>query len=256
MSNDPSITYSAYLSQNGPWRFRKGNLGRIVGGFYGAAADVTAQGASEAFLHRCIASELSPNDYLPYAGFDRELVRYPIETDDSYRARLLRSRGVWKDAGSDEGILRLLAELGIATNAGEGAYVRIMFNNTAGGDGTRHIKPYPGSIDWYAQFVVWISVIDTRFGTGAVPYSPGFVGTPSTLIGQDYLDTIRGVIALFKPVGWLCREIIISNDNGDEFWGSPNTTWGGFVWGGYSSFTLDRFPHKNITDARWAQISP
>lgn len=254
------FSWTQYLAEGGPARFRRGNLQKLVGTMYGIPADTVSQGADEAFLHRCLLHELSPDDFLRLAGIERSLPQYAIEDNDDYRERLVDAWDVWPTAGSDTGIVQQLHTQGLSASY-------IVFNLAPGGEvydgttqvGARHIKQYPSHWDWWAEFAVLIDLPSGSIGNGAKPWQDvlgEYSGTGSILFSQAQLDTVRQVVDLFKPVGWLCREIIVVDSTDDLYWGSPAYAWGSFTWGtGSAGIIVEQFPHRNITGREWQRIN-
>lgn len=100
------------------WREFVGSIvPTVLSGFYGERfvgviallADLVSEGATEAVKVPWLAEPSSPDDALRFAAFDRNLERYPNETADQHRARLLRAWKDWQAAGDESAILGQLA---------------------------------------------------------------------------------------------------------------------------------------------------
>ena len=238
------------------------NFARLIAGMFGVPADVNQQALSEAFLKFDPYSDFMTDDALPYLGLERALPRYAGESTDSYKARLKTVWDVWVLAGPDTSILSQLEIMGYDAD--------IFFNLPPGGEAVagslpgrnaqRHIKVFPSSQDWWAQYTLVIYK-DTTIAGDAVPWTDPvevYSGSPSTLLLQNELDTIRAINDLFHPTGWLCREILIAPASANVFawdiglgWDDPASGWDDVS----SGATTERFPRLNVTNAKWESFA-
>lgn len=239
------------------------NFARLIGGALGAPGDINQQALSEAFLKFDLYSDFLTDDALPFIGLERALPRYSGESTASHRARLKLVWDTWILAGPEQSILGQLAIMGYTAD--------IHFDMPGGGEtvaptqpgrnAQQHIRAYPASHDWWAQYILRVYKTEIIAGD-AVPWTDSvqvYSGAPSQLLYQYELDTIRAINDLFHPTGWLCREIIItpgtsvSTFGWDQSIGWDNATSG---WDDSSSGAfVERYPRMNVTDAKWQSFA-
>ncbi len=75
-----------------------GYWGERFVGVHALMADVLSEAAAEALKARWIREDTFPLDALAAKGFDRNLPRYPYETDAQYKARLDAAWATWPTA--------------------------------------------------------------------------------------------------------------------------------------------------------------
>lgn len=145
----------------------------VSSGYYGVialAGDKAAEAMRLALLMPWLAEDESPDDVLALAGAQRRLPRYPNETAAQYRARLLRWKELYDNAGTPA---RVNAEIVSA-----GLNGTVFFDASAPGPG--------GVIPWWSQF--WIQ---------------------TTTTGES-INTIIGIAKKWKSSRWLFRSLIFN----------------------------------------------
>lgn len=92
-------------------------LGELSAGWYGLLCgmqgDLIAEGMRVALVGAWLSEPDSPDDVLPLAGAEYRMPRYPAETSDQYRARLLTAFTRHANAGTFARIDEELADAGI-----------------------------------------------------------------------------------------------------------------------------------------------
>lgn len=136
------------------------------------------------------------------AGAMRNLAKYQTESDDTYRRRLLDAWNIWLYSGEAENTIIRQAL------AAEFDNITLDKHLGAGGHPDRDIPTYPDSRHHWSQFNL-ILTLSASIGNGAVASPSAIDQTPSTLISSEQLDTLRYIIKKWKPVDWVCREIIV-----------------------------------------------
>ena len=202
------------LAKSPVW-LREG-FGRKLVGLQGLLADAFSEGLFQAVKIPLIAASTSPNDALELAGKARNLERYPGESHEKYRARLLNAWHIWQYAGTFRGIEEQLYALGY------GAYVLSV----------------PRTWEHWSKF--YVVIYDhpwkaEKWGEGSDSVWGGFGPSLWGIDGmsQDDLDAILAVIAKFKPGRWVCGWINITTGP-CQLWGQPGDKWGegcDAVWG-------------------------
>jgi hypothetical protein len=171
------------------------NGGRLFWGALGVTADALADQQTRACMTGMLASPLSPDDILPLAGRERgDLWRYPGETADSYRARLIGAAETWGYAGADasiEGQLELAGFTGAAV---------VYYADREGPRG--ELAPY------YSQF--WVRIPETSLTLippilGRMVWGCFWWGTGALSVEDAAL--FWGIVNKFKPVEHVCRGI-------------------------------------------------
>lgn len=197
-------------------------LGELSAGFIGVifsyTADALANAMSAAAKMPWLKEPTSPNDVLPLVGAERRLPRYPIDTDETYRNRLWLAWDTYEFGGDENTIIGELANTGIV-----GAQVFDPWNAT--------FDP----VGYWSHFIVFFP-IGSHPVTAAGPAWGSWNWGDGTIWGPvgltvELAATIRGIIAKWKPVRWICRKIVFQISG--WAWGTGHT-WGegGLAWGG------------------------
>lgn len=189
-------------------------------GFLALLADVIEEAANQAMKARFVLSDTVPDDALPHIGENVQLERYPLDTIDTYKARLAEAFTIWSQAGTRQGVLAALAASGFP-----GAQL------IEDHEWDRQPKPY------WSQF--WIVFPD---GTHNVTPSTAAYGDPGLRYGNGVLygvqgitgEEIEGLRALakkWKRAASILREMIFT-DGGITYgtgasYGEPGLTYGG-----------------------------
>lgn len=240
------------------------NLARLVGATVGVPGDVNMQALGETFLKFDPTSDYMTDDALVYVGKERALPRYSGETRLANTNRINNGWNVWKTSGTAGFVAQLAA-------SGYDCYVAHFI--PGGGEtpaetptlrnAQRHVKEYPPTLNWWAQFIVVVTLSGPKVNPNspmAVPWTDPtqvYSGASSVLLYQYELDTIRAIVDTFKPVGIICREIIayvppspevfhwdgpIPWDDSNAFWDQDDTS------------TSESFPGKNVNASTWSYL--
>jgi hypothetical protein len=182
----------------------------------------------------------APADALAAMGRDRKVVRGINESDASYAGRLLAWLDDRKTAGNPFALMQKLAEY-----TGPGPMFRTVDNRgnwyTRAVDGERSFLLDQGNWDWdgdtdrWSRF--WVIIYPNGLWTEGLAW--GDVGavwgeeeqTWGSTATAEQVQTIRSLVADWKPAGTRCKNIIIAFDNADfdpeGFAGSlPDGLWG------------------------------
>jgi hypothetical protein len=98
-----AINYREFVRRISPPWLRDFYGERFVGMVNGLMADLISEGASQAIKAHLLLSDTSPPDALPSIGDERNMPRYPSETDAQYRDRLHGAWDAWEFAGNEDG---------------------------------------------------------------------------------------------------------------------------------------------------------
>jgi len=223
--------WTEWVSINVPSRFRKGYLGAYVGNCYSLVADVCEQAMREACLAQCFKEPVSPDDALDKVANQRSLPRYAGETADAHRARLADAWNTWRFAGDESSIEGQLALAGYGN-------VEVQTDLLSGGHPELGIPNYPASSAYWSQFNV---VIKLTSALGS--FNDGL--ERSSIVTAEQLATVRLIIRKFKPVDWICREVIfVLTTPTSHRWDEPGLVWDapGLVWAASADSLVERFP--------------
>lgn len=164
----------------------------FIGVVHGLMADITAEGASRAVRSPWLTVSDQPDDALALIGKERSLPLYPRETIAQYRARLKSAWSIYQFGGDESSIAGQLQAAGFGL-----CYT---------------IDPWNGVLTvsgYWSHFTVWIG---THTVTAAGPPYGSFAWGDGSRYGPVGLtledaNTIRAIIAKWKPVDWICRDI-------------------------------------------------
>jgi hypothetical protein len=227
----------------------------LSSGWFGVLVGLTGDTAGEAWslcarMH-LLADPESPDDILPIAARDRRLPRYPLESADQHRARLIDAWEIYKGAGSEEVIETQLRAAGYGPTdlLGEwgnpdvdwgddtffwgdlGAFVQFrLFELGPRGEPA----PY-----WSQFWVVFnegfhpVTGMPTPWGDFTWGDIEPWVWRPEGY-SLDFARTIIGIIRKWKPSRWVFRGFRFMVNNvpwGLETldWGDPSVIWGGSI---------------------------
>jgi hypothetical protein len=180
----------------------------------------------------------APPDALAAIGRDRRVVRGLGESAESYAIRLLRWLDDRQRSGNPFALMQKLAEF-----TGPGPSFRTVdargnwFSRAA--DGTESYVLNTGNWNWdgpigerWSRF--WVIIYPNGLWSAETNWGePDEVwgdpdGTWGTTANLDVVDTIRGIIADWKPAGTKCVNIIVAldPDSFDPSSPEPDGTWG------------------------------
>lgn len=205
-----------------PWL--KANWGERFVGVHALLADTLSEALAEAMKVRWVREETFPPDALVHLGFNRNLERYPAETDAQYKARLDDAWNSWPLAGDETSIVDQLAA------AGYPGCTVICYTNIGG----PHGEPPPYWTQFWVRFPVGshpVVAAGPEWGTAVW----GSFSWGTATIPAAFAATVRGIINKFKPADWVCRGCKFQI--AEALWGSVN--WAEFVWGGQASMEND-----------------
>lgn len=191
-----SKTYVDHIERIVP-RVLRGFWGSRLIGSFALLVDALMQGVAESVTAGWIKwSSGVPTDSLAYHGQDTALERYPVETDEQYKARIELAWETWQLAGGPESILDQLAAAGFP---GAEIYTPLEWP-------TRPPTPYA------SQFWVFFPE-GTHPVTSQGPLIGSFVVGDGTVIGPtgisvEQLFMLRRLIRKWKSGRWVCRELI------------------------------------------------
>jgi hypothetical protein len=206
-----SRDYRDYVFNLSPVFLRGINGERYVGAALGLMSDTFMEAVQQAVLARSFTSPTFPADASAHLGKDRLLPQYPMEDNDVYLAVIKDAWNVWAQAGTDLGLIRQFDRIGVT--------VEIKGNHEWNWDGS--------TADW-SRF--WVIVTNHSWSTDGFWSSPGTWGDGGVWglsdgpPGAALADSLRGIVAQWKPVHYRCEKIIIVLDpaNWTE---TPDGTW-------------------------------
>ena len=176
----------------------QGYWGQRLIGVLGLVADVASQGAAEAVRAPWLAEASSPDDCLDLVGEEQMMPRYPTETADQYRARLLKVWDTWPFAGSAQAIEAQLRAAGFDAT--------VEFHDDREG-------PRGETAPYYSQFWVRIDATPTYANPawGDFDWNDGTDWGPADLSPSD-AQLVRSIIRKWKPADWVCRGFGINTE--------------------------------------------
>jgi len=222
-----------------PARLRTWTAARHVYAFISLPLDMIVQAADDAVKARFPTE--CPSDALPYHGRDRGIRRGPLESDASYRARLLLWLQSWRGAGVGRAMLdqiagyltphrtriRVWTQRGVLyTREADGTFtVQRTYQFNWDGDGSRWVRFWViidsvGGVPWSR---------DGTWGDGA-RWDDTLNGTWGSTATLEQVQSIRNIIDDWKPAAAKCQSIIISFDAAAFDPGDPgnlpDSSWG------------------------------
>lgn len=206
--------FSEYEVQRAPaWLRGEFGAGWLMS--HGFLKDGLVEGARQATKARFLS--VAPSDALPYAASDRQLERMPLDTDATWRARLVVAWDLWAYAGTRKGVKEAVERTGYASSV-------VLYDEFEWPTG-------PGAVNWAVFWVVLSGHGWTSDGTWGDPGVWGDGGTwGSTATPQEVQLVIR-LARLWKPAHARCQGVLVLLSG--ELWGYPEGTWGDpGTWGG------------------------
>lgn len=194
------------LDNSPPWLH--GTWGFKLITYIGQTFDDAYTEAFEAGAAGSVGAPTFPADALPLLGSERNIERYPAETDDEYAARV---KGAW-ESWAQAGTMRIVAEL---TYLGVTAVIKEV--HTAGWD-------WDGDTDSWSRF--WAIITDhdwepIYWGSGGAAWGEGVWGCDAT---QAEAGTLLRLIRKWKPGHVVPITVVVMNES---TWDSeqPDGTW-------------------------------
>jgi hypothetical protein len=198
-------TYTQWALDNsppwllGPWGEKLVRaIGRVFDDAYSTVFEAGAAGSVDA--------PSFPNDALALVGSERNIERYPAETDSQYK---LRVKNAW-DSWSQAGTMRLVAELDYL-----GFEATIKENHTSSWD-------WDGDADNWSR--IWVVI--TGHDWGVSNWGEGTIGTGvwGCDASQHEAATLLRLIRKWKP-GHIVPITIVVMDAGTWASNQPDGTW-------------------------------
>lgn len=230
--------------------------GPVASGWYGVTLALQANEAVESWLLACRMHLLddpeSPDDVLPIIAQDRQLPRYPLETADQHRTRLIDAWNIYQEAGTEEVIEKqiLAAGYGPTEFLGEWGNPNVTFGDPTyvWADRGAYVEFRPNEPGPRGEAAPYASQFWIVFATGFHPIT----GLPNpwgswtwgdteplvhgvwTYYGYtpDFQRTILGIVKKWKPCDHVFRGMTFMISNIP--WGDVSTSWGDatVLWGG------------------------
>jgi Phage tail protein (Tail_P2_I) len=196
-------TYERWQSEDlaPPWLQRR--FGAAWMRVHGRAKDLLVDATRQAIKARFVG--LCPADALEYIGRDRLLERYPVDTDDSYRARLAAAWEAWLFGGTERGVRAALEAAGFGS-------VTIYTTQSPG------YPPDADAANWsrfwvelappFPPYVAWEAVLFGAAPTGSGQlFGAGWTwGSTATVADVSF---VRSIIRKWKPAHAVCAQILV-----------------------------------------------
>ena len=169
-----------------PWLSRY--WGERLWGSLAYLSDLMSEGMSQAVKAHLLDQSTSPVDALPLIGLERRMPRYPGETNDSHRARLLDAWNAYVQGGTAAAITGQLATYGLDDVEIVSQHDGWVFEN-------------PKDTSQWSRFAVIIDGV--TWGTSYV-YGMGMIYGSAMTYGSDATpaetETIKSIVRKWKPV--------------------------------------------------------
>ena len=198
-------------------RWAKNYFGERWMGVKALLLDVVAEGFSEAIRAPWITREGITTDALDYAGQERSMPRYALETTAQYLARLRTTWTTWQRACNKYAIE---SQLELAGFPGSKAYSPKRTHPITGDAHGEWLRPpltHPVSgAPWWSRF--WIYVPETAWTPLPVPIcgTPGLVAGSNVLCGTGasvaMVSTLRGLAKKWRAAHIVCLRIILEEN--------------------------------------------
>ena len=133
-------------------------------------------------------ARLAPRDGLDQLGGERQIERGPSETNAAYAERVVDAWGLWRWAGTAQGVLLALRDVGYAT-----ALVEILIGIAAGWVATRVAGP-----EALGSKLPWLTFLSST-GSVALTFLAGAELDPATLRKKWQEVTVVGLVSFAAP---------------------------------------------------------
>lgn len=180
--------------------------GKELNGVLGLAKDQIVDAVKWAIKARFVL--LCPPDALDHLGFERLIERYPVDTIDSYRARLAAAWETWTYAGTSRGMLAAFHAAGFDSvnlydvHTGPGDFGTWPPDANPANWSRFWIELYPGANDF--AFLHWRN---TRWGEAGLKWGDGHAwGITAT---RAHVAWVRSIARKWKPAHTICAGIIV-----------------------------------------------
>lgn len=189
-----------FLYEKLPTRYQSGYSAAWAMIMKGIMGDTIEQATEDALLLPDIDHPNSPSDVLKYIATENGILRYAGETETSWRTRISNFWEYTPSFGTSEGLKTLLELFGIGTVTIHNRIPGTTENIPAPKLNDRYIPAYPGSNEHWSEFIVVFKCAKRTSGTNH---------NESDIVSDIVLTTIRNFIQFYKPVDWICREIVL-----------------------------------------------
>lgn len=191
----------------GTWKRQWGQ--KLVQGAIGLLFDMLAEGTRTAVITTKFGSKNFPDDVPEQIGIERHLPRFPGETITAYSSRLQNAWNLWRQAGTDGGIVAMFEALGLTAT---------VYSNA--------------DWDWDSQpnnwSRIWVVFEEGTWGTGAT-WGGGATWGDGTLWGigatRDEIRAVRNIVRSFKAANVICPAICVVFDAVTWAAEQPDGTW-------------------------------
>lgn len=191
----------SFLNNHLPARYQDGNAGSWFLFLKGILGDTVEQMTLDSVYMPLVGHPNSPDDILKFISVENGILKYAGEPNDSWRQRIEQFWDVTPGFGTDSTLIQLLNQTGWFSSievypflTGAPSGVQAPYDTPR-----MDIPPYPSSHVWWSQFSV-VLTLNSILGAGI----------ESALIKDEQLATLRNFIQYYKPVDWVCREIILT----------------------------------------------
>jgi hypothetical protein len=215
------VTWREYAELIGPpWSKRYWGQ-RFWLGLLGYIGDLVAEAGAQAVRAHMLREDSSPGDALPPIGNERQMPRYPAETNANYRARLIDAWDAWQGAGTNPGIVSQYNAYGLSNVVVRSFHDGWGFEN-------------PPVMSRWSRFVVIIEQphpwsTSYTYGSGILYGTPITFGSTAT---PDEAETVKAIALKWKPAHSINPYVLVVLEH--EYYGDPDLVWGaaGVVYGG------------------------
>lgn len=182
------------------WNLSPGSWRRFWGSRFiqaiGLVFDTIAEGAQHAIYASSLAHPEFANDALLPLSIERNLPRFPSESESTWGARLRNAWNLWRQSGTDGGLKALFAAAGLP---GVEIY-------------TPREWPTVQPVGWWSQFWLFMPPGSHPVTSPGQPIGTFTVGDGTTIgpigITATELAALRTSIRNFKSGHWVCRALI------------------------------------------------
>lgn len=206
------------LQLNPPWA--TGPVGELWVAAIGFIHDIPAEAAVQAVNASLMTSPTFHVSALPLIGDERQMRRYPAETDADYQGRLQKAWDAWAKAGNFNAIVDQLAVIGLAAEIWEQGQ-----KGPAPDAASADIWNWDDNLDnWSRFFVVITGHPWSDEGLWGDPGVWGDGGTWGSTATPEDVSTIQSIITHWKAAHVVYPHVIVVIDQVAWDLVSPVTT--------------------------------
>ncbi len=201
-----------------PWM--SGRVGELWVASLGFIHDLQAEFALQALKGGMMRSDTFHVSGLPLIGGERQMPRYPAESDAEYLARLRAAWEAWADAGNFNAIVDQLAVIGLTAEIWEQGQ-----KGPAPAHDSTNVWNWDDDLaNWSRFFVVITAHPWTDDGTWGDPGTWGDGGTWGSTATPEEVQTVTDIATHWKAAHTVYPHIIIVLDSGTWAGVEPVTT--------------------------------